>query len=170
MPAIIRGKAALASCSKDARVTSRFIPVAPTEPWSATWSSLSLSAGSAGRHGIQHLLYVMHGIKLSLSTLHHDYRFRFGIETSYRIKLSHSAPPLKNPVVRLLFVALAFVLVNLWVCLAFCQSQWLRAPKRLSPFIPTQDDVRVPSPGGRAPFSSGSSHFLTFNRLNLSIY
>jgi len=44
--------------------------------------------GQQGRHGIQHLLYVMHGIKLSLSTLHHDYRFRFGIETSYRIKIT----------------------------------------------------------------------------------
>ena len=71
-----------------------------------------------GRHGIQHLLYVMHGVKLSLSTLHHDYRFRFGIETSYRIK-NHCRirTTTKNPVVRLLFVALAFVLVNLWVCL-----------------------------------------------------
>lgn len=129
--------------------------------------------GQRGRHGIQHLLYVMHGIKLSLSTLHHDYRFRFGIETSYRIK-NHCRirTTTKNPVVRLLFVALAFVLVNLWVCLLwrFVSRSGSGAPKRLSPFIPTQDDVRVPSPGGRAPFSSGSSHFLTFNRLNLSIY
>lgn len=72
--------------------------------------------GQRGRHGIGHLLYVIHGTTVSLSTLHQDYRCRFGIETSYRVKNScRIRTTTKNPVVRLLFVALAFVLVNLWV-------------------------------------------------------
>ncbi len=42
--------------------------------------------GNRGRHGIQHLVFAIHRVNLALSSLHHDYRFRFGIETSYRIK------------------------------------------------------------------------------------
>lgn len=77
--------------------------------------------GNRGRRGIQHLLYVFHRVKLALSTLHQDYRCRFGIETSYRIKnSSRIRTTTKKPVVRLLFVALAFVLVNLWIYLLWC--------------------------------------------------
>lgn len=74
--------------------------------------------GQRHQHGIQYLLYVVHRVKLSLHTIHHNYRQRFGIETSYRLK-NHCRirTTTKNPVVRLLFVALAFVLVNLWVYL-----------------------------------------------------
>lgn len=74
--------------------------------------------GQRHQHGIQYLLYVVHRVKLSLQTLHSSYRQRFGIETSYRLK-NHCRirTTTKNPVVRLLFVALAFVLVNLWVYL-----------------------------------------------------
>jgi len=64
------------------------------------------------------IVYVVHQVKVTLHQLHDYYRQRFGIETSYRIK-NHcrirTTP--KNPVLRLLFVALAFILVNLWVYL-----------------------------------------------------
>ena len=57
-------------------------------------------------------------VKIALNQLHHYYRQRFGIETSYRLK-NHCRirTTTKNPVLRLLFVALAFILVNLWVYL-----------------------------------------------------
>lgn len=76
------------------------------------------SRGQRNQHGIQYLVYVVHRVKLSLQTIHSSYRQRFGIETSYRLK-NHCRirTTTKNPVVRLLFVALAFVLVNLWVYL-----------------------------------------------------
>ncbi len=46
------------------------------------------------------------------------YRDRFGIETSYRIKNQcRIRTTTKQPGVRLLFMGLAFVLVNLWVWL-----------------------------------------------------
>jgi hypothetical protein len=74
--------------------------------------------GRQGKHGVGYFLYVVHRLKIPLNALHQYYRERFGIETSYRIK-NHCRirTTTKNPVVRLLFVAIAFVLVNLWVYL-----------------------------------------------------
>lgn len=74
--------------------------------------------GHRGHHGIQYFVYVVHRVKVSLHQIFSHYRERFGIETSYRIK-NHCRirTTTKNPVLRLLFVALAFILVNLWVYL-----------------------------------------------------
>ncbi|MBD2069004.1 ISH3 family transposase [Leptolyngbya sp. FACHB-671] len=74
--------------------------------------------GFKGKHGIQYTLYVVHRVKVALHQLHRHYKDRFGIETSYRIK-NHCRirTTTKNPVTRFLFVALAFLLVNLWVYL-----------------------------------------------------
>jgi len=74
--------------------------------------------GRHGRHGVQYFLYVVHRVKVALHQLFEQYRERFGIESSYRIK-NHCRirTTTKNPVLRLLFVALAFILVNLWVYL-----------------------------------------------------
>jgi Transposase DDE domain len=74
--------------------------------------------GFKGQHGIRYLIYAVHRVKITLNQLHHYYRQRFGIETSYRLK-NHCRirTTTKNPVLRLLFVALAFILVNLWVYL-----------------------------------------------------
>jgi Transposase DDE domain len=74
--------------------------------------------GFKGKHGIQYALYVVHRVTVALNQLHQHYKDRFGIETSYRIKNQcRIRTTSKNPVVRLLFVALAFILVNLWVYL-----------------------------------------------------
>jgi len=74
--------------------------------------------GFKGKHGIQYTLYVVHRVTVALNQLHQHYKDRFGIETSYRIKNDcRIRTTSKNPVVRLLFVALAFILVNLWVYL-----------------------------------------------------
>jgi putative transposase len=70
------------------------------------------------QHGIDYQVYVVYRINIPLHRLHAHYRRRFGIETSYRLK-NHCRirTTSKNPVVRFLFVALAFILVNLWVYL-----------------------------------------------------
>lgn len=81
--------------------------------------------GFKGKHGIQYTLYVVHRVTVALHQLHQHYKDRFGIETSYRIK-NHCRirTSSKNPVTRLLFMALAFILVNLWVYLLwFCVSR-----------------------------------------------
>ncbi len=74
--------------------------------------------GFKGQHGIHYVVYVVHRVKVALHQIHDYYRQRFGIETSYRIK-NHCRirTTTKNPVTRFLFVALAFILVNLWVYL-----------------------------------------------------
>jgi putative transposase len=70
---------------------------------------------------IRYTLYVVHQVTVALHQLHQHYRDRFGIEASYRIKNQcRIRTTSKNPVTRLLFVALAFILVNLWVYLLWC--------------------------------------------------
>lgn len=84
--------------------------------------------GSRGKHGIQYSLYVVHRVTVALQQLHHHYKERFGIETSYRIKNQcRIRTTTKNPVTRLLFVALAFILVNLWVYLLW---KWVSRTQR----------------------------------------
>jgi putative transposase len=74
--------------------------------------------GFKGQHGIRYALYVVHRVNVALYQLHDFYRERFGIETSYRLKNQcRIRTTTKNPILRLLFVALAFILVNLWVYL-----------------------------------------------------
>ena len=74
--------------------------------------------GKQGKHGIQYSLYAVYRVKVALHQLHQHYKDRFGIETSYRIKNEcRIRTTTKNPVTRFLFVALAFILVNLWVYL-----------------------------------------------------
>ncbi|MEM7769240.1 MAG: transposase [Cyanobacteria bacterium P01_A01_bin.37] len=74
--------------------------------------------GRRGHHGVQYFLYVVHRIKVALRATHQHYRTRFGIETSYRLKnLCRIRTTTKNPTLRLLFVGISFVLVNLWVYL-----------------------------------------------------
>ncbi|MBD1909766.1 MULTISPECIES: transposase [unclassified Leptolyngbya] len=74
--------------------------------------------GFKGKHGIHYTLYVVHRVTVALNQLHQHYKDRFGIETRYRIKNQcRIRTTNKNPMTRLLFVALAFILVNLWVYL-----------------------------------------------------
>ena len=74
--------------------------------------------GAQGKHGVQHLLFVVYRADVALHQLPQHYRDRFGIETSYRLKNQcRIRTSTKNPVLRLLFVAVAFILVNLWIWL-----------------------------------------------------
>lgn len=78
--------------------------------------------GKRGRHGLRYLLFVVHRVKVALHKVPHHYRDRFGIETSYRVKNQcRIRTTTKHPVVRLLFVAVAFLLVNLWIWLLWTQ-------------------------------------------------
>jgi Transposase DDE domain len=81
--------------------------------------------GFKQQHGIDYQLYVVHRINVPLHRLHAHYRKRFGIESSYRIKnLCRIRTTTHNPITRLLFVALSFILVNLWVYLRwYCISR-----------------------------------------------
>jgi hypothetical protein len=74
--------------------------------------------GNAGQHGREYFLYAVHRVPMRGRPLFHDYRRRFEIETSYRLKnLCRIKTTTKHPAVRLLFVGIAFVLVDIWVYL-----------------------------------------------------
>jgi putative transposase len=90
------------------------------------WIVCKYRKGKRGRHGVEYFAYVIYKAKASLSYIHQDYRKRFGIESSYRLKnLSRIRTNNKNPVLRLLFVGISFLLVNIWVNLL-----WLKISRK----------------------------------------
>lgn len=104
------------------------------------------SKGFRQKNGIEYLLYVVYRVKVALKAIRTQYRRRFGIETSYRIK-NHCRirTTTKNPVVRLLFVALAFILSQ---CLDYstvdvCECHSKRGKAGLSRLVPAQNPVGV---------------------------
>ena len=69
------------------------------------------------RHRRETLLYATWGVRTrAFDWIRETYRQRFGIESSYR-QLNQAKTSTRNPVLRLLFVALAFILRNIWVWL-----------------------------------------------------
>jgi putative transposase len=122
MPAIIRGKTG----GTRALCNGRRSYQTPYTLSSTTYGSVTCPMvvicryrnGAQGKHGIQYLLYVVYRANVAWSQVHRHYRYRFGIEASYRLKnQARIRSTTKNPVLRLLYVALAFILVNLWVYL-----------------------------------------------------
>lgn len=72
----------------------------------------------------QGYLFVQLGTPLAPSKGRAGYRLRFGVESSYRcMREVKGKTSTSNPAVRLLFMALAFILVNLWVLLRFLFCQ-----------------------------------------------
>jgi hypothetical protein len=74
------------------------------------------SAGRYKRHGLERFAYILTGpILLSPAQIYDEYRHRFAIESSYRLMNQVRARTTSTSVaVRFFFVALAFLLLNLW--------------------------------------------------------
>lgn len=73
-------------------------------------------------------LYVLIHLSLAPQATHARYRYRFGIESSYRqMRQLRARTNSRNPVLRFLFMALAFILLNLWLHLRF---RFCQIPKR----------------------------------------
>ncbi len=86
--------------------------------------------GKRRSHGREFFVYAIYKVKLSLHSIHDDYRLRFGIESSYRMKNQcRIKTTIKNPTIRFLFVALAFLIINIWIYLLW---HYLRTLKRSS--------------------------------------
>ena len=80
------------------------------------WIVCKYQKGKRKKYGIKYFVYVVEQPKISLNYIHTDYRKRFGIESSYRIKnICRIKTTNKKPVLRLLFIGLSFLLVNIWV-------------------------------------------------------
>lgn len=74
------------------------------------------------------LLFVEPGLLLSPRSARHFYGHRFGIETSYRCEGQvRGWTTAKNPASRFVLLALAFVLLNVWVLLRW---RFTQAPRR----------------------------------------
>lgn len=80
------------------------------------WIVCRYKKGKRGKNGVEYLVYVVHKVKTSFSYIRESYRQRFGIESSYRLKnVCRIRTTTKKPVLRLLFVGISFLLVNIWV-------------------------------------------------------
>lgn len=80
------------------------------------WIVCKYRKGKRGKHGIEYLAYVAYKVKIGLDYIYRDYRQRFGIESSYRLKnICRIRTTNKNPILRLLFVGISFLLVNIWI-------------------------------------------------------
>jgi hypothetical protein len=86
-------------------------------------------AGQWGRHGRQALVYAFWKIDPpSTAWVRETYRTRFAIETSYRqMQQGRARTCTRNPLVRLLLVAAALILRNVWVWLHYAV---LSTPRR----------------------------------------
>ena len=122
MPAVIRGKQGGTRALCTGRKSYRTPYTIRSQKHGSVTCQIAVVCryrkGAQGKHGVQHLLFVVYRIKVALHQLPQHYRDRFGIETSYRLKNQcRIRTTSKRPVLRLLFVSLAFLLVNIWVWL-----------------------------------------------------
>jgi putative transposase len=80
------------------------------------------------RRGHRAFLYACWGVRLQPQSVYQVYRLRFGIETSYRqMNQARIRTSTRRPIVRLLFVAVALLLRNLWARLHWL---WLASRRR----------------------------------------
>jgi hypothetical protein len=92
--------------------------------------------GERGRHCVERLVYIVSRVGLAIESIVKDYRSRFGIETSYRMKnICLIKTTTKSPVLRLLFVGIAFLLVNLWV---FVLWKYVSKPQKGTRVVDTE--------------------------------
>jgi len=81
------------------------------------------------------LLYVVIGLDWKPQTIHRRYRFRFGIEASYRIlRRVRVKTTSRNPALRFFLLGFALLLVNIWAFLRWFVARIPgRGPHRLNP-------------------------------------
>ncbi|MDZ8239226.1 MAG: ISH3 family transposase [Nostoc sp. ChiQUE01a] len=122
MPAIIRGKhGGTRQLIRGRRSYKTTYTLKSDKYGSVTfqvWIVCTYKKGKRRAHGREFFVYAVYNIKLSLHSIHDDYRLRFGIESSYRMKNQcRIKTTIKNPTLRFLFVALAFLIINIWISL-----------------------------------------------------
>lgn len=95
------------------------------------WIVCTYKNGRRRAHGREFFIYAIYKEKLSLHLIHDDYHLRFRIESSYRMKNQcQIKTTIKNPIIRLLFVALAFLIINIWIYLVWHYLSRLKRSSR----------------------------------------
>lgn len=96
------------------------------------WIIVKYRKGKRNKYGLEYLAYVVYKSNVSLHYIQTDYRKRFGIESSYRIKnICRIKTTNKKPVIRLLLLGISFLLVNIWVNLLWRKVSLPRRGGRL---------------------------------------
>jgi putative transposase len=96
------------------------------------WIVCKYKKGNRHQNGVEYFAYVVHKLKTNSSSIHKNYRKRFGIESSYRLKnICRIKTTNKKPVLRLLFVGISFILFNIWVNLLWLKISRKRKGRRL---------------------------------------
>ena len=114
MPAIKNGKTGgiqqYRSGSKSYKTTHTMNLGKDNEVTFDLWVVCKYQKGKRGKHGIEYLAYVVYKVTIGLDYIYQDYRKRFGIESSYRLKnICRIRTTTKNPIIRLLFVGISKV-------------------------------------------------------------
>ncbi|MCP4156605.1 MAG: transposase [bacterium] len=136
IPVVIRGeKGGARQLVRDKRTRKTTYTMESAEYGSVTfdvWIVCVYSKGEYGKHGTAAFAYAVNNIGIRLREIFKDYRKRFGIETSHRLKnLCRIRTAVKNPALRLLFVGLSFTIVNLWVYILWEYVSYPRKGGRL---------------------------------------
>lgn len=96
------------------------------------WVICKYRQGKRGKFGVEYLAYVVDKVDIGLNYIYQDYRQRFGIETSYRLKnICRIRTTTKNPILRLLYVGISFLLVNIWIYILWSKISKPRRGGRL---------------------------------------
>ncbi len=96
------------------------------------WVVCKYRQGKQEKYGIEYLAYVVYKVTIGLDYVYQDYRKRFGIEASYRLKnICRIRTTSKNPIIRLLYVGISFLLVNIWIYLLWSKISKPRRGGRL---------------------------------------
>ncbi len=135
MPAIIRGKSGGTRQLIRGRRSYKTTYTLNSDKYGSVtfhaWIVCTYKKGKRREHGREFFVYAVHKVKLSLHSIHDDYRLRFGIESSYRMKNQcRIKTTIKNPTIRFLFMALAFLIINIWIYLLWRYLSTLRSSSR----------------------------------------
>jgi IS4 transposase len=96
------------------------------------WIVCKYLKGKRNKKGVEYFAYVVYKPYVSLDYIHQSYRQRFGIESSYRIKnICRIKTTNKNPIIRLLFIGISFIVVNIWINLLWKKVSQPRRGGRL---------------------------------------
>jgi putative transposase len=86
------------------------------------------SKGKYGRNGIKHFAYAVYNVDIPLKNTFKEYRKRFGIESSYRLmNQARTHTSTKKPALRLLYIGLGLLLINLWI---YIQWTYISTPRQ----------------------------------------
>ena len=125
MPQVVHGKKPKSGILTGLRAIRAYHPTGwttytwtPAKQRSVTVDLCVVRRRRRNRRGERAFLYACWGVRMDARSVYRVYRTRFGIETSYRqMNQLRIRTTTRNPALRLLFVAIALFLRNLWAWL-----------------------------------------------------